>query len=152
MVENVAALKHEFSIRQFSILNSIHIKEPPMHTPKRRNIVKEKSFMFALDIIKVVKWMHNEKHEYILSKQLIRSGTAIGALIREAEHAESRRDFIHKLSISLKEANETDYWIELLSQASLITSEHYDTLHPQIQELIKLLISIIKSTKFPPSS
>ncbi len=123
-----------------------------MHTPKRRNIVKEKSFMFALDIIKVVKWMHNEKHEYILSKQLIRSGTAIGALIREAEHAESRRDFIHKLSISLKEANETDYWIELLSQASLITSEHYDTLHPQIQELIKLLISIIKSTKFPPSS
>ena len=119
---------------------------------KKPNIVKEKSFIFASDIIKVVKWMHNEKHEYILSKQLIRSGTAIGALIRGAEHAESRRDFIHKLRISLKEANETDYWIELRLQSSLITAEHYDTLHPQIQELIKLLISIIKSTKFPPSS
>lgn len=117
---------------------------------KKPNIVKEKSFMFALDIIKVVKWMHNEKHEYILSKQLIRSGTAIGALIREAEHAQSRPDFIHKMNIALKEANETDYWIELLSQSHLITTDHYDALHPLIQELIRLLVSIVKTSKSPP--
>jgi len=117
---------------------------------KKPNVVKEKSFAFALQVIKLVQWLQEEKREFVLSKQLMRSGTAIGALIREAEHAQSRPDFIHKMNIALKEANETDYWIELLSQSHLITVDHYDALHPRIQELIRLLVSIVKTSKSPP--
>ena len=73
------------------------------------NTVKYKSYAFALRIIKVCKFLNSEQREFVLSKQLLRSGTAIGALIREAEHAESKVDFIHKMSVSLKEANETEY-------------------------------------------
>ena len=80
----------------------------------KENIVKNKSFDFALRIVKLYKFLIEEKREFVISKQLLRSGTAIGALIREAEHAESKADFIHKMSISLKEANETEYWIDLL--------------------------------------
>lgn len=80
----------------------------------KENVIKDKSFAFAIRIVKLYKYLVKEKREFVLSKQLLRSGTAIGALTREAEHAESKADFIHKLSISLKEANETDYWIELL--------------------------------------
>ena len=73
------------------------------------NILKNKSFDFALRIIKLSQFLQQEQNEFVLSKQILRSGTAIGALVREAEHAESKADFIHKLAISLKEANETDY-------------------------------------------
>jgi len=82
----------------------------------KENAIKNKSFAFAIRIVNLYKYLVEEKREFVLSKQLLRSGTAIGALTREAEHAESKADFIHKLSISLKEANETDYWIELLFQ------------------------------------
>ncbi|MGD1700034.1 four helix bundle protein [Dapis sp. BLCC M229] len=75
----------------------------------RNNVVKEKSFAFALRIVKLSKYLSQEKHEYVLSKQLLHSGTAIGALVREAEHAESPADFVHKMSVALKEANETVY-------------------------------------------
>ncbi len=77
----------------------------------KNNVVKEKSFVFALRIVKLSKYLSQEKQEYVLSKQLLRSGTAIGALVREAEHAESRADFVHKMAIALKEANETLYWL-----------------------------------------
>lgn len=82
----------------------------------KENVIKSKSFAFALRIVKLYKYLSTTHNEYVLSKQLLRSGTAIGALVRESEHAESKADFIHKLSIALKEANETDYWLELFYQ------------------------------------
>ena len=81
------------------------------------------------------------------AKQLLRSGTAVGALVREAEYAESKVDFIHKLSIALKEANETDYWIELLYQSQLIDENGYESIKPDIVELLKLLVSVVKTSK-----
>ena len=80
----------------------------------KKNVIKEKSFSFALEVIQIYKKLSSEKKEFIMSKQLLRSGTSIGANIREAEYAQSKADFISKLSIALKEANEADYWIELL--------------------------------------
>ena len=112
----------------------------------KKNIIKNKSFAFALRIVKLYKFLCDKK-EYVLSKQLLRSGTAVGALIREAEHAESKADFIHKMAISLKEANETEYWIDLLYESDYLDKQAYKSIKPDIQELLKLLISIIKSTK-----
>jgi len=89
----------------------------------KENAVKEKSFAFAIRIVNLYKYLVEEKREFVLSKQLLRSGTAIGALTQEAEHAESKADFIHKLSFSLKEANETDYWIELLFQTDFLSEK-----------------------------
>lgn len=86
----------------------------------RENAVKAKSFAFALRVVKPAKYLRDEKKEFVLSKQVLRSGTAIGALVREAEHAESKADFAHKMNIALKEANETLYWLELLYQADFI--------------------------------
>lgn len=88
-----------------------------------------------------------QKKEFIMSKQLLRSGTAIGALVREAEQAESTADFIHKMAISLKEANETEYWIELLFQSTYIDEISYYSVKKDLTELLKLLTSIIKATK-----
>jgi four helix bundle protein len=113
----------------------------------RQNVVKEKSFAFALRIVKLAKYLQDEKKEFVLSKQVLRSGTSIGALVREAEHAQSRADFINKMSIGLKEANETDYWLDLLHQSDYITQESYDSIHPDVQELIKLLVAIVKTSK-----
>ncbi len=79
------------------------------------NSVKSKSFAFALRVVKLFQCLTETKREYVLSKQLLRNGTAIGALIREAEHGESKPDFIHKMAIAQKKANETEYWIELLT-------------------------------------
>jgi len=112
----------------------------------KENIIKNKSFDFALRIVKLYKFLCDKK-ELVLSKQLLRSGTAIGALIREAEHAESKADFIHKMAISLKEANETEYWIDLLYESNYLDKTAYKSIKPDIQELLKLLISIIKATK-----
>ena len=95
----------------------------------RKNIIEEKSFDFALEIIKIVQSNFNE---YVLSKQVMRSGTAIGAMVREAEHAESKKDFIHKMSIGLKEANETRYWLDLLFKSNYIGKDEYATLNNEI--------------------
>jgi four helix bundle protein len=112
-----------------------------------KGIVYEKSFVFALRIVKLYKYLCEEKREYVLSKQLLRSGTAIGALVREAEHAESKADFIHKMAIALKEANETQYWIELLYQSEYLNLQGYDSINTDSRELIKLLASIVKTSK-----
>jgi four helix bundle protein len=112
-----------------------------------KDILQKKSFDFALDVVKCYKMLAYEKKEFVLSKQLLRSGTAVGALIREAEHAQSRADFIHKLSISLKESNETDYWIDLLVASDYINKETHKILKEGNLELLKLLTSIIKNTK-----
>ena len=113
----------------------------------KENVIKDKSFAFAIRIVKLYKYLVGEKREFVLTKQLLRSGTAIGALTREAEHAESKADFIHKLSISLKEANETDYWIQLLFHTDFISEKEYKTIKEDIEELIKLLVAIIKTSK-----
>lgn len=113
----------------------------------KENVIKSKSFAFALRIVKLYKYLSTTHNGYVLSKQLLRSGTAIGALVRESEHAESKADFIHKLSIALKEANETDYWLELLSQSKYINEVEYDSIKADIEEVIKLLVSIIKTSK-----
>ncbi len=113
----------------------------------RENVVKNKSFAFALRIVKMYQFLCEQKKEFVLSKQLLRSGTAVGALVREAEQAESPADFIHKLAIALKEANETEYWIELLYQSNYIDETAYNSIKSDLTELLKLLISIIKTTK-----
>jgi four helix bundle protein len=109
--------------------------------------VKFKSYAFAIRIIRAYKFLSSEQKEFILSKQMLRSGTAIGALIREAEHAESKADFIHKFSIALKEANETEYWLMLLHDTEYIDDKAFTSISVDCQELIKMLISIIKSSK-----
>jgi len=111
------------------------------------NIVKDKSFSFALGVVKLYKYLTNEKREFVLSKQMLRSGTAIGALVREAEHAESKADFIHKMSVALKEANETLYWLDLLDQSEYINEKVYKSIFLDCEEVLKLLISIIKTSK-----
>lgn len=93
----------------------------------KENAVKIKSFDFALRIVKVYQFLIENKKEFVLTKQLLRSGTAIGALIRESEHAESKADFIHKLSIALKEANESEYWIELLYKANYLDEKSFNS-------------------------
>lgn len=113
----------------------------------RENVVKEKSFAFALRVVKLYQYLQKEKKEFVLSKQLLRSGTSVGALVREAEQAESKADFIHKLAIAQKEANESEYWIELLFQADYLAESQYSSIHADIAELQKLLASILISTK-----
>ena len=111
------------------------------------NIIKSKSFSFALRIVKLYQFLCSDKKEYVLSKQLLRSGTAIGALVRESEQAESKPDFIHKLAIAQKEANESDYWIELLFQSDYLNISQFQSLNSDIIEINKILASIIISTK-----
>ena len=111
-----------------------------------KNAIKEKSFNFALRIIKLSQILV-EKKEFVLSKQILKSGTAIGALVREAEHAESKADFIHKMAIAQKEANETDYWIELLYQAQYLNKSSYASIASDISEINKLLASILITSK-----
>ena len=111
------------------------------------NVIKTKSFSFALRIVKLYQFLSIEKKEFVLSKQLLRSGTAIGALVREAEHAESKLDFVHKLAIAQKEANETDYWLELLFQSDYLNEIQFQSLNSDIAEINKILASIIITTK-----
>ena len=111
------------------------------------NVVKEKSFAFALRIVKLYQLLCDQKREFVLSKQLLRSGTAVGALVREAEQAESRADFIHKLAIALKEANEAEYWLELLYHSNYMEEKFYRSIIADSKDLLRLLTSIIKTTK-----
>ena len=111
------------------------------------NIIKIKSFNFALRIVKLYQFLSAEKKEFVLSKQLLRSGTSIGALVRESEQAESKLDFIHKLAIAQKEANESDYWLELLFQSEFLNDTQFQSLKIDIVEINKILASIIISTK-----
>ncbi|MEM9362326.1 MAG: four helix bundle protein [Bacteroidota bacterium] len=112
-----------------------------------RKHCSEKSFDFALQVVSQVKELQANNKEYVLSKQFLRSGTEIGALIREAEHAESKKDFTHKMSIALKEANETKYWLDLLFRSDYIPKHQHEILSDESVQLIKLLASIVKSSK-----
>ncbi len=115
--------------------------------PTGKDPLSDISFSFALRIIKLCKYLQTEHHEFILSKQIIRSGTAIGALISEAKYAQSKADFLNKLMIALKEANETKYWIELLYHSDYIDQKMHQSLTPDINSLLKLLVSSTKTTK-----
>jgi four helix bundle protein len=110
-------------------------------------IIKTKSYAFAIRIVKLYQFLSNEKREYILSKQLLKSGTSVGALIREAEHAESKMDFKHKMSIAQKEINETIYWLELLKDTNYLTVNQFDNINKDAIEIIKIITSILKTIK-----
>ncbi len=112
-----------------------------------QGVLAEKSLTFAIQMVKLCRLLQDQKKEYVLSKQLMRSGTAIGALIREANYAESKLDFIHKLHIALKEANETEYWLIILKETNLLSIEEFNTMEKDVKELLKLLISSIKTLK-----
>ncbi len=112
----------------------------------KKSILDEKAVLFAIHIIKLSKVL-NEQRDFIISKQILRSGTSIGANIRESQSAESSKDFIHKLSISLKEANETLYWLELLTKSEMINKELYTMLNFKCTELQKMLTSSILTMK-----
>lgn len=114
---------------------------------EKTNVIKDKSYQFALRMIKVYKYLSTAQREFVLSKQMLRSGTAIGALVCEAEYAQSKADFIHKMSISLKEANETAYWTSLLNDSDYLDERGALSLRQDCYELIKILTSIIKSSK-----
>ena len=111
------------------------------------NIIVKKSYSFALEIIAVYKFLISEKKEFILSKQLLRSGTSIGANIHEAIASESKKDFIHKLGIAVKEARETSYWLNLLNDSNYINQEQFINLNNNCAELTRILNSIILTTK-----
>lgn len=111
------------------------------------NPIAVKSKMFALRIISIYKLLAVSRNEFIMSKQLLRSGTSIGANVREALRAQSKADFIAKLSISLKEASESEYWIELLTETEYLTTEEGERLNNDCQELISILTKIIKTSK-----
>lgn len=113
----------------------------------KENISAIKSLEFAIKIIELYKILTIDRKEFIMSKQLLRSATAIGALIREAEHAESKVDFLHKMNIALKEANETGYWLLLLYKGGYISENSYQEYNDDCLELVKLLASIVKTTK-----
>lgn len=113
----------------------------------KQNVLKDKSFAFAVRMVNLYKYLKKQHGEYIISQQLIRSGTSIGALIREAEHAESKKDFIHKLNIGLKEANESKYWLDLLVATDFLTKSMFESLNKDCEELLKLLIASVKTSK-----
>lgn len=117
-----------------------------LNSPKQKSIVAEKAYDFALDIIKIYESLKEQK-EFDLSRQILRSGTSIGANVNEAISAESKKDFIHKLSISLKEARETSYWLNLLKDSNYIDLTVFQKLNKNCNELIKILNSIILTTK-----
>lgn len=111
------------------------------------SVLHKKSLAFGVRIIKFYKYLCDEKREYVLSKQILRSGTSIGANARECRNAQSNADFINKLSLSLKEADETQYWLELFLLSEIITQEEYDSLNDDVSELIAILTKSIKTVK-----
>jgi four helix bundle protein len=113
----------------------------------RENVVKTKSLDFAIRIVRLNQLLNSDMKEFVMSKQVLRSGTSVGAMVREAEHAESKPDFIHKMAIAQKEINETLYWLELLFKTDYLNQQEYNSLSIDATELLKLLTSIIKSTK-----
>jgi four helix bundle protein len=111
------------------------------------SILKIKSYDFAVQIVKLSQILQKDKKEFILSKQILRSGTSIGAMIREAEFGQSKPDFSHKMSIALKEANETEYWLNLLKDTDYIEQHMFESMKSDCRELIAMLVATVKKTK-----
>ena len=112
-----------------------------------RNVVKDKSYDLALRIVKLCKYLRNDKREFVLSKQVLRSGTSIGANIEEAIGGHTKKEFISKLSIAYKESRETHYWLRLLKDAEFISKTEFDSIVADLIEVQKLLVSILKTSK-----
>ena len=113
----------------------------------KENVLKKESLTFAVRIVNLSKYLRENKKEFTLSDQVLRSGTAIGAMVYEAERAESTPDFIHKMKVAEKEANETLYWLELLKETQYITGVEHDSMNNDTIELIKMLVSSIKTVR-----
>ena len=136
-IKNNKKNTHTFSFL-FLVFNSYIMAE---------SILKTKSYLFSIDIVKICQYLSKEKQEFIISKQLIRSGTSIWAMIREAEFGQSKVDFINKMSIALKEANESLYRLDLLKDTWYIDELQYMWLHNKWEEILKMLVSTIKTAK-----
>ena len=113
---------------------------------KSENIIVERSMQFAVRVVKLYKYLCDEKKEYVLAKQLLRSGTSVGANVREALRGQSRKDFVSKMNIALKEVCETEYWLELLHQTDYINRTEFDSIYKNCKEITKILMSIVKTT------
>ena len=113
----------------------------------KKSILKDKSYAFAISIVELSRDLQTNKKEFVLSRQILKSGTAIGALIREAEFAQSKPDFISKMTISLKEANETEYWLSLLKNTHYLELQQFEDLQSICKELIAMLVSTVKTAK-----
>lgn len=111
------------------------------------SVIFAKSYRFAVEVVEMYKSLATNKREFVLSKQCLRSGTAIGAIVAEAKHAQSRADFLNKMNIALKEANETVYWLNLLKDTEYLSESEHASLHSTAIELTKMLASIVKTTK-----
>ena len=114
---------------------------------KKDNVVLEKSFRFAIRIIRLFQHLSTTKKEFVLSKQMLRSGTSVGANVREGNNAESKADFIHKMGIAQKETDETMYWLELLKETEYLTVSQFESIYQDASELLKLIRSIILTAK-----
>jgi len=114
---------------------------------EKPNIIQEKSFEFAVCCINLYKWLLEEKREFVLSKHLLRSGTSVGANVREAKNAESKNDFVQKLGIAQKECDESIYWLELLKTTNYIDDEEFERMYLHANQILKILKSIILSSK-----
>ncbi len=110
------------------------------------NQIESKSFDFAVRIVNLYKFLTEQKKEFVLSKQLLRSGTSIGANVAEAQRGQSKADFVAKMSISLKEANETNYWLKLLYKTEYLTEQQFLSINNDITEIIKMLVAICKTS------
>ncbi|MGP8214476.1 MAG: four helix bundle protein [Bacteroidia bacterium] len=111
------------------------------------NIILKKTFALAVEAVKISRELQSEKKEYIISKQLLRSATSVAAMTREAQQAESKADFIHKMSVALKEANETEYWMELLAATNITDGMKTELMMDSLKESVKMLTSIVKTAK-----
>jgi four helix bundle protein len=111
------------------------------------NAVEEKSFAFAVRIVKLCKYLQSTQNEFVLTKQLLRAGTSIGANVAEAQQAQSRADFVSKLNIALKECVETEYWLRLLHATEYLTDKEFESIHSDCDELVKILVSSVRSSK-----
>ena len=114
---------------------------------KSDNLISEKSIEFAIRIVNLYKYLCKEKEEYVMSKQLLRSGTSVGANVREGVYGQSRNDFVSKMSIGLKEAAETEYWLELLYRTGYLSEKEYGDIQTDCKEIVKILTSIVKSSR-----
>ena len=112
----------------------------------KENAIAEKSFLFGVRIVKLCKYLRTMKREYVLSRQLLRSGTSIGANVAEAQRGQSKADFVAKLTIALKEANETQYWLKLMYKTEYLSQREFNSMHKDLLEILQLLTAICKTT------
>ena len=114
---------------------------------KGEGMIRQKTIDFAVRIVKFYKYLNTDKKEFVLSKQILRSGTSIGANVRESKNAQTNPDYLSKMNIALKEADETQYWWEVLYRSELITEQEYNSLDEDLKEIIAILVSIVKKLK-----